>query len=63
MYRWVQDEGGDWGWSMWAICGKKAQHFSMKVCYSFFQAEILLTWPVLMKFNCMLDREISEYLL
>ena len=35
----------------------------MKVCYSFFQAEILLTWPVLMKFNCMLDREISEYLL
>ena len=37
--RWVQDQGGDWGWSLWAICGKKAQFFSRKVCHSF-QAEI-----------------------
>ena len=26
---------GDRGWSLWAICGKKAQFFSRKICYSF----------------------------
>jgi len=30
--RWVQDQGGDWGWSLWAICGKKARYFSRKIC-------------------------------
>jgi len=34
IYRWVQD-GGDRRWNLWAICGKKAQYFSRKVCYSF----------------------------
>jgi hypothetical protein len=35
VYRWVQEEEGHWGWSLWATCGKKSQNFSMKVCYSF----------------------------
>jgi hypothetical protein len=35
VYRWVQEEEGHWGWSLWATCGKKAQNFTRKVCYSF----------------------------
>jgi len=34
VYRWVQDEVGDQGWSLWAICEKKAWLFSRKICYS-----------------------------
>jgi ribonuclease HI len=28
------------GWCLWAFCEKKAQLFSRKVCYRFFQTEI-----------------------
>ena len=56
VYRWVQDEGGDRGWSLWVICGKKAQHFSRKLWFSFSGRDGMLSWPVLVKFNCMLDQ-------
>jgi len=39
VYRWVQDEGGDWGSKLWAICGKKA-HFSLGMYATVFQAEM-----------------------
>jgi len=35
----VQDEGGDRGWSLWTIYGKKAQYFSRRYT-SVFQTEI-----------------------
>jgi hypothetical protein len=35
VYRRVQKEGEEWDWGLWAIFGKKAQYFFMKVCYSF----------------------------
>ena len=34
----------DHGWSLWAICGKKAQHFSRKV--QFFRLRYMLSWTV-----------------
>jgi hypothetical protein len=34
VYIWAQKEGGHWTSSLWAICGKKAQNFSRKLCYS-----------------------------
>ena len=33
LYKWVQVEGGDQGWSLWAICGKVAQHFCTKLVF------------------------------
>ena len=39
VYRWVQDEGGDRGWSLWAICGKRLS-FSLGIYATVFQAEI-----------------------
>jgi hypothetical protein len=34
VYGRVQDEGGDWGWSLWAIRKKKAQLLPGQICKS-----------------------------
>jgi ribonuclease HI len=39
VYIWVQDEGGDRGWSLWAICGKKL-NISLGKYATVFQVEI-----------------------
>jgi hypothetical protein len=31
VHRWVRDDEGDRGWSLWAICEKKAQYLYRKV--------------------------------
>ena len=51
IYRCVQDEGGDRGWNLWAICGKKAQFLSRKICYPLFRLRYVLSWRVFIKFN------------
>jgi len=38
-----------------AVCGKKAQYFSRKVC-KVFSGSCMLSWIVLMKFHCMVDQ-------
>ena len=48
------------------VCGQcvgRRLNISLWRYATVFQAEILLSWHVLMKLNCMIDREVSEYLL
>ena len=54
--------GGNEGWSLWAIFGKKVQYLSRKARYSF-PGQDMLPWPVLMKLNKCYIIKIHLYLL
>ena len=51
----VQDEGGDQGWSLWALCRKNAQLFHRQICNSFSGWDICY-------FSLCLRNSISEYI-
>ena len=51
----VQDEGGDRGWNLWAMCAKKAQFFSRKI-YQSLKLRYMLFWRVFVKFNFRVDQ-------
>jgi len=63
---WFMDgskEAGDWGWSLWAIFGKKGQYLSMKLSYSFSGKGIRPLGICIRNSNKSKDRDIYYYLL
>jgi hypothetical protein len=56
VYRWVQDEEGDWGSSLWVLFKKKAQFFPLADMQQFSRSRYMQSWPVSMKSNSKIDR-------